>query len=142
MKLHERIKHIDSLKAYLIQSLQETGISFKLNGDPLGKAQSGIGIMSVQFPWMNNESLLLALSNDKLDGNCICVSAGSACSAGSQSPSHVLKAIGLSLEEINHTVRVSFGHTNTLEEIDMFVGKLKLIRDTFGIGGEAENYIL
>lgn len=129
------IKHIDSLKSYLIQSLQETGISFKLNGDTLGKNQSGIGIVSVQFPWMNGEALLLTLNNDKLDGNCICVSTGSACAASKSSGSYVLKAIGLSDEEISHTVRISFSHTNTFEEIEILVNKLKLIRDNFGIGG-------
>ena len=48
----------------------------------------------------------------------ICISSGSACNEGQAIPSHVLKAIGLTDEEALNSIRITLGHTNTLEEID------------------------
>ena len=48
----------------------------------------------------------------------ICISAGSACNEGQAQPSHVLKAIGLTDDEALSSIRITIGHTNTLEEIN------------------------
>lgn len=55
----------------------------------------------------------------------ICISSGSACNSDSHRPSHVLKAIGLSDEEANSTIRVSIDETNTIEELMEFVNYLQ-----------------
>ena len=60
-----------------------------------------------------------------LDSVDICVSSGSACSSDSNKPSHVLKAIGLTDEQANSTIRVSINETNTLDELKEFVNYLK-----------------
>jgi cysteine desulfurase len=57
-------------------------------------------------------SLLAALD---LEG--ICASSGSACSAGSLEPSHVISALGVKPELANSLVRFSLGRENTLSEI-------------------------
>lgn len=51
------------------------------------------------------------------DKSGLCISAASACSSGSGSPSHVLKACGLSDDTAQSTVRISFGHTSTLDDV-------------------------
>jgi cysteine desulfurase len=48
----------------------------------------------------------------------IYISAGSACNEGISTPSHVLKAIGLTNEEALSSVRITIGHTNTESEIN------------------------
>lgn len=48
----------------------------------------------------------------------IYVSMGSACNEGDDEPSHVLTAMGLSREEANSSIRISFSRTNTLEEVE------------------------
>jgi len=63
-------------------------------------------------------SLLAALD---LEG--ICASSGSACSAGSLTPSHVLLAIGVAKEEANSLVRFSLGRDSTLKDVD-YVAKV------------------
>lgn len=66
-----------------------------------------------------------------LDESGFVVSAGSACNAGSNTPSHVLKAIGLSDEDANHSIRISLGEQNTKEEVDAFIECLKSIIDMY-----------
>ncbi len=71
-------------------------------------------VLNVSFPGVNIESLLM-----NLDLAGICASSGSACTAGSIEPSHVLVAMfGQATERIQSAVRFSFGLGNTIEEIE------------------------
>jgi cysteine desulfurase len=58
----------------------------------------------------------------RLDMEGVCASSGSACSAGSLEPSHVIKAL-VKLEWANSLVRFSLGRDSTRAEVD-FVGKV------------------
>jgi len=53
-----------------------------------------------------------------LDLEGICASSGSACSAGSLEPSHVITALGIEKELANSLVRFSLGRGSTLEEVE------------------------
>ena len=55
----------------------------------------------------------------------VCISTGSACNSGQASPSHVLKAIGLSDEDANSSIRITLGADNTWAECIQFVKYLK-----------------
>lgn len=59
-----------------------------------------------------------------LDGEGIAISAGSACSAGSGKPSHVLAAMGLGVARGRSSVRISIGKQNTEEDIDYLLSVL------------------
>jgi cysteine desulfurase len=61
-------------------------------------------ILSITFPGVDNERLMM-----QLDGAGIICAVGSACSAASNAPSHVLGAIGLSENKVRSTLRFSFG---------------------------------
>lgn len=63
----------------------------------------------------------------KLDENGIAASTGSACSVKKQKPSHVLKAMGFSYEEITGSLRLSLGLHNTKDEVDRTVDTLSNI---------------
>ena len=52
-----------------------------------------------------------------LDLEGVCASSGSACSAGSLEPSHVILAMGVNPSEANSLVRLSLGRENTLDEV-------------------------
>ena len=56
-----------------------------------------------------------------LDNEDIAVSSGSACSAGTISPSPVLKAMGINDEQNLETIRISAGRDNTSLEVDQLV---------------------
>jgi len=69
------------------------------------------------FSGIDAEALLIRLD---LDG--FAVSTGSACSAGAVEPSDALLAMGLSRDEALSSLRVSFGPTNSDEEVTAFLG--------------------
>ena len=77
---------------------------------------------SIRFEGIDGEALLL-----RLDLAGIAASAGSACTAGSQEISHVLKAIGLSDEEAKSSLRLTTGEDNTENEIDETIQNVKAI---------------
>ena len=61
----------------------------------------------------------------ELDSKGICVSTGSACSSGDNTPSHVLTSIGLDEDFINGAVRVTFGEENKKEDVDILIKSIK-----------------
>lgn len=61
------------------------------------------------------------------------VSAGSACSSHQNKPSHVLKAIGLSDELAERSIRISLNNTITYEELSSFIDCLKNIIKLYNI---------
>lgn len=63
----------------------------------------------------------------KLDEKGICAFSGSACSSGSDKPSHVLTAIGLPKNLAQSSLRTTFGEENTKEDINYLVENLKEI---------------
>ncbi|MFP5287552.1 MAG: cysteine desulfurase family protein [Thermoanaerobaculia bacterium] len=71
------------------------------------------------FPGVEGESLLI-----RLDLAGYAVSTGSACSSGTVEPSRTLLAIGLSRDEALSSLRISFGITNRIEEVDGFLDAL------------------
>jgi cysteine desulfurase len=69
------------------------------------------GVLSVTFPDVNGEAMM-----SLLDLKGICVSTSSACNSGSDEPSHVLLALGLSPEQAKSTIRISYGRYNNIDE--------------------------
>lgn len=69
-------------------------------------------IISLTLPNCESEAMLLLLNE-----RGICVSAGSACTAGSLDPSHVLKALYLDDQDASCTIRISMGKNNFLNEM-------------------------
>jgi len=82
---------------------------------------------------VEGEPLLLGL-----DMVGICASAGAACSAGSTDPSHVLLAMGRSVELARGALRLSLGRSTTAEAIDYTVARLaEVVRDLRVLSGTA-----
>lgn len=77
------------------------------------------GTVNYSFQGVNGETLLSLLSNEG-----ICCSSGSACSAGSIEPSHVLLALGLSKETAQSALRFSLCEYNTMDEVQTIITKV------------------
>ncbi len=72
-------------------------------------------INTVSFVVRNSDSIALLAG---LDMEGICASSGSACSAGSLEPSHVISALGIERELANSLVRFSLGRESSLAEVE------------------------
>lgn len=77
------------------------------------------GTVNYSFQGVNGETLLSLLSNEG-----ICCSSGSACSAGSLEPSHVLLALGLSHATAQSALRFSLCEYNTMDEVQTIITKV------------------
>ena len=69
------------------------------------------GAINVAFPYLEGESLLMALKD-------LAISSGSACTSASLEPSYVLRALGLDDEAAHSSLRFSFGRFSTAEDAD------------------------
>ena len=103
----ERLAH---LRDKLIKDLGEKIDHTRLNGHPGKRLPNNVNV-GVDF--VEGESMLLNLD---LEG--ICASTGSACSAASLKPSHVLLALGLSPEQAHGSLRFTLGRENSEADVD------------------------
>lgn len=115
---------IRSLKEYFVKKLRESNFIYEINGS-LDKSSDHI--LNLYFPHVKNEFLLTFL-----DMHGVCISVGSACRAGSIEASNVIKAM-YDEQRAMHSVRFSFGFTNSKDDIDYTFEILKKVR---GIDGE------
>ena len=113
-------KHIAALKSYLISQLEIEFPEFKINGNPEGFYT----VLNVLLPFAAAKTAMILFH---LDMKGIAVSRGSACQSGSIKPSHVLSEM-LSEEDLTKpSLRISFSHFNTVEDIDLLIAALKTI---------------
>ncbi len=119
VEMEERSQHILEVRNYLRDRLLDTFEDLTFNGDYDGSCL--YTVLNVSFPPSpKNEMLLL-----NLDINGISVSGGSACTSGSEKGSHVLEGIGA--DPARKSIRFSFSHYNTKDEVDFVIEKLKTI---------------
>ena len=102
--------HLTSLRDRLIERVLARVERCHLSGDKTRRLPNNA---SFAVEGVEGEAILM-----NLDMAGIAASSGSACSAGSLEPSHVLKAIGLPPESLRGSLRLTLGRGNTAEQID------------------------
>lgn len=112
-KMPEKVKYETELRDYLIDSVIKNVPYTKLNGHRSNRLPNNTNF---SFRFIEGESLLIIL-----DTLGICASTGSACSAGSKDPSHVLVAMGKTEDEAHGSLRLTLSDTTTREEVDYVV---------------------
>ena len=106
------LTRIAQMKARLFALLcAEEGVT--LNGPAVDDAQSAPHILSVSFAGVRGEVM-----RNALEGEGVLVSTGSACASHKQKVSGTLRAMGLSTEQADGTIRISLGMMNTMDEMD------------------------
>ena len=115
--------HLMNLKELFLVSLQERAIPFELNGS---MTDSTGHILNLYFPFIDVETMLTLL-----DLANVYVSSGSACTAGSTTPSHVLAAMFEDEERAKHSVRFSFNEEMTEQQIKYIVAEIHKIYHKF-----------
>ncbi|WP_404453157.1 cysteine desulfurase [Virgibacillus necropolis] len=109
-QMDERIETYTDYKKTFLETLEQAEVNFELNGDRENAVPS---IINISFPDTDVEQLL---TNFDLSG--IAASSGSACTAGSVEPSHVLSAMyGSESVRTTNSIRFSFGLHNKKEDI-------------------------
>ena len=111
--LEENVENMYRLKEHIAQGLEKIG-DIRINGMDL--REGARLILSISVMGVRSEVLL-----HSLEERGIYVSAGSACSSHKRKPSATLAAMGMSKDQIESTVRLSFCEENTIEEADYFL---------------------
>jgi len=102
----ERAQKMVELRDYFMTEL-ENRFGAEITGHRTNRLAQNVHAI---FPGTDNERVIFAL-----DDAGVAVAAGSACSASSDTPSHVLLAMGRTEEEARSSIRFSFGGTTTKE---------------------------
>jgi cysteine desulfurase len=113
--------------APLAADLQE--LLEKLGGRPTGGTRKLPNYATAAFAGVRGEDLLLALD---LEG--VAASSGSACASGSLDPSHVLLAMGFSLDEALGSLRLTLGYATTRAEVEFAKAALERVLAKVGAG--------
>ena len=117
VNLENDINYISDLKEYCYSELKKVFPAVKINGE-----NTFYNLLNVQLPLSEEKTSMLLFT---LDMKGIAVSRGSACQSGSVKPSHVLAEFLSPEEVIKPSVRISFSHFNTKEDIDLLIEALK-----------------
>ena len=109
------------------EAIRLAGLSHKLVNGITGQVETAVlnghptrrlpHTANISFPYVEGESLLMALKD-------IALSSGSACTSASLEPSYILKALGASDELAHSSIRFGLGRFNTEDEVDYVVDKV------------------
>jgi len=109
-------RHCQRLRDRLIEGILTRIEDTYLNGHPTLRLPNNVNI---SFRYVEGEAILL-----NLDLQGVAASSGSACTAGTEEPSHVLLATGISPEMAHSSLRFSVGPANTDDEIEYVLSVL------------------
>jgi len=108
-KRNHETKRLQQIQKFFIDELLKNVPNVVINGSHKTRLPNNVHIT---VPGIDNETLLI-----QLDEAGVMAAAGSACSASSEEPSKVLKAIGLSKADIQSSIRFTMGRQTTELEI-------------------------
>jgi cysteine desulfurase len=111
------VERLSKIRDEFIKLLQQNVPNHQINGSLKNRLPNNL---NVTFFGEDNERLMMML-----DDKGFCVAVGSACSASSDEPSHVLKALGASKKDIQSSLRFSMGRFTTNEDVENLVKAIK-----------------
>lgn len=108
------VQKLREMKKHLLEKLEAQIPGIRVNGPRPDETDSAPHILSVSFDGVRGEVM-----RNALEGADVLVSTGSACASHKQKVSGTLRAMGLSSELADGTVRISLGLDNTMEEMEI-----------------------
>jgi cysteine desulfurase len=120
LSMHEHLIRSESSRSVRRSLLFELEkIEYVQNGDWL-KCQDHV--MNIRFPGVDSEAIMMAMRKSLAFSN------GSACTSDSYHSSHVLLAMGLSVDEADESIRLSWGHSDliVIEDLLSAINKFKM----------------
>jgi cysteine desulfurase len=107
-----------SLRDRLFQGLMRQVPDLRLNGPELDLTDLRLaGNLNCSFPGVDGEALMMSMGD-------LAVSSGSACTSADPQPSHVLRALGLSVDLTRASLRFGLGRFNTEDEVDFAIRRV------------------
>lgn len=107
---HDEARRLQTLQKHFMDGIAEKLPVAIIRGHRKQRLPNNVHLT---IPGADNERLLI-----QLDEAGVQAAAGSACSASSDTPSHVLRALGLTDEEARASLRFSMGRGTTVEQVD------------------------
>jgi cysteine desulfurase len=117
MEMPVESARLQAMRDRLLDGLRSPLDSVRVNGSMSQRLPHNL---HVSFDGIEGEQLLMALGD-------LAVSTGSACSSGSQEPSHVLQAIGAVGEQAGASIRFGLGRTTTDAEIEFAIDRVTTV---------------
>ena len=117
--LDNHIANLTKIRNHIIKRVTEEIPDVTVNGSLEHRHP---GNANFTFKYIEGESILILL-----DSMGVSVSTGSACSSKSLEPSHVLTAIGVDVESVHGSIRMTVGDMTTMEDADYAVDCLKKV---------------
>lgn len=115
-KKTEEYKEMQGLQQYLLDGIKKYVPDLKVNGAMENRHP---GNLNLHLPQIESKQLIYSTQPQ------IAFSTGSACTSGIIEPSHVLKAIGLSTSETEHSFRISVGRFTDCNDIEKAIEIIK-----------------
>ena len=115
----DRMEQLRAMKLRLWQQLSAIE-GVRVNGPMPDEADAAPHILSVFFDGVRGEVM-----RNALEGAGVLVSTGSACASHKQKVSATLRAMGLTGEQADGTIRISLGLLNTMDEMDEAAARMK-----------------
>lgn len=112
-EMHTESERLRKLRDKLIKGLLDPIPHSFLNGHPAERLPNNV---AVRYSFIEGEAMLLSL-----DMMGVAASSGSACTAKTLEPSHVLRAIGLKHEKAHGSLLFTLGKQNAEEEVDYVI---------------------
>jgi cysteine desulfurase len=101
------------LSERLVAGVRQVAPDVKVSSESVERLSNNVHF---RFPGCLGDSLLFLM-----DLNGVSISTGSACAAGVSSPSHVVLSLGADTDEAMGTMRITFGHSSSEEDVDAFL---------------------
>lgn len=117
--VQSRARRLSKLRDYLEQRILNVLPEARVNGKGAPRI---CNTSSILFPGYDAQALLVAL-----DVAGVYVSTGSACSSGAATPSHVLRAMGLSEDEARSSLRFSLGPDTSREDVEAATNRIEQV---------------
>jgi cysteine desulfurase len=112
--MQEEPARIERLRNRLLNGIIDKLDDVKVNGSMNARLPNNLNLC---FKYVKAENIIMNMRD-------VAVSTGAACTSASLKPNHVLKAIGLTEDEIKSSVRFGIGRFNTEEEIDYVINRV------------------
>lgn len=118
--LQSDIDKFISFKEYVYEQISKIhGVRATVD-DPINQNKYLPNIIHLLFKNKDRKDIVKYYSD-----NLICVSGGTACSMNSDKPCRIMKALNIAEDEIYGSMRISFSHKTTFEEIEKFISVTK-----------------